>query len=451
MDTITIQGKGDSRARRGDKAVSSFVLNTEDQKIAARSSASSSLAYRTLVLFSVLYFVRPEDLIPGLGFIHVARITGGIAFLALLFSVSLRERSDKWPTELKLLIGLFLWECLTVPFAWWIGGALSTVLTKCSKTIIVAYLVSFAVTSVDQLRRLLFVQAASVAVMTLASVFLYTGGRMSGVLGGVFDNPNDLAINIALNWPLCLMFLIAAKGPMKKLMWGAGLLVMLRGLMLTYSRTGFLAIVVAIAFCLYEFGVRGKRLYILAAALLCGLFFVVAVPQNYGQRVQSIFGEPLHKGDSQESRKELLTLSWQATIRRPIFGLGPGNFQSYTRTWHVTHNTYTELSSECGVPALILFLLVIKRAFTNLAKLRKLSLYTQSMSVRLCTGALWASLASYLIGAFFASTAYQLFPYFMVAYTTALYRIASRDGESGHARAQAWSYAEGTGERVPTT
>jgi hypothetical protein len=34
-------------------------------------------------------------------------------------------------------------------------------------------------------------------------------------------------------------------------------------------------------------------------------------------------------------------------------------------------------------------------------------------------------LAGYVVGAFFASTAYQLFPYFLVGYTTALFNIAA--------------------------
>jgi len=43
-----------------------------------------TLAYRALVLFSYYYFIRPEDFIPGLAVIPLARIMGGLALLALL-------------------------------------------------------------------------------------------------------------------------------------------------------------------------------------------------------------------------------------------------------------------------------------------------------------------------------------------------------------------------------
>ena len=386
---------------------------------------NSSFAYRMLWIFSLLYFGRPEDMIPYLGLVPFVKITGGIALLALVFGLKSRRSSKNFPTELKLLVALFMWQCLTIPFAWWRGGALNQVFSKCSKTVLIAFLVSLVVTSIGELGRLLFIQAAAVTLMTIFSVILYSGGRMGGVLGGVFDNPNDLAINIALTWPLCLMFLIGAKRPWKTLLWAIGLLFMMRGVMLTYSRSGFLALCVAIVFCLWEFGLRGKKHYLLPIAFVSAVLLVIVAPQNYGQRIQTIFGEPLKRGDSQEARKELLNESLEITATHPIFGIGPGNFEGYTKSWHVTHNTYTEFSAECGIPALILFLLVIGKAFQNLRRVRKLPMYAESSVVRLYTGGLWAALAGYLMGAFFASTAYQLFPYFLVGYTTALFRIAS--------------------------
>jgi O-antigen ligase len=271
----------------------------------------------------------------------------------------------------------------------------------------------------------MFIQASAVAFMTFVSVLLYRGGRMGGVLGGVFDNPNDLAMNIALNFPLCLMFLLLDKNPIKKLVWFAGILVMARGLMLTYSRSGFVAIVVAVIFSLLEFGVRNKRHYLLGVAAFCALALLIVGPRSYGDRIRSLVSNDVQVyGDAKGPRAELLVKSLVVTAQRPLFGVGPSNFASYTGTWRVTHNTYTELSSECGIPALILFLLVVRECFKNLARTRATALYSANPDVRMYTSALWVGFASYLVGAAFASTAYQLFPYFMVGYTTALYRLA---------------------------
>ena len=124
-----------------------------------------------------------------------------------------------------------------------------------------------------------------------------------------------------------------------------------------------------------------------------------------------------------DARRELLNQSIELTLKHPLFGVGPGNFQAITETWHVTHNTYTEFSSEAGIPALAIFLTIIGLAFRNLRRVRKAPDYKTNSQLRLFTGALWAGLSAYLVGAAFSSTAYALFPYFMVAYTSALYRI----------------------------
>jgi len=43
---------------------------------------------------------------------------------------------------------------------------------------------------------------------------------------------------------------------------------------------------------------------------------------------------------------------------------------------------------------------------------------------------LWVSAAAYVVSAFFASTEYSMYPYFLVAYTTALYQISRSQSES---------------------
>ena len=203
---------------------------------------------------------------------------------------------------------------------------------------------------------------------------------------------------------------------------------MLYGVIATYSRSGFLAMVTCLIICIWEFGVKGKRVQILVAGFLLfvGSAGVAVVTPHYMSRLASIFDDDVQgSGDhgSMDARRELLRRSIDLTIHNPIVGVGPGNFPAVTQTWHVAHNTYTELSAEAGLPALFLFLTFLALAFRNLRRMRKSPGYAANPQIRLFTSALWASLAAYLVGAAFADTEYSLFPYFMVAYTSALYRI----------------------------
>jgi O-antigen ligase len=257
-----------------------------------------------------------------------------------------------------------------------------------------------------------------------------------GALGGIFENPNDLAINIAVNFPLCVAFAILTRGMVKTATWTVGILAMFLGVVLTYSRSGLLAMGMAVAACLWEFGIRGKRYHLIAVALLLsivGVGVILATP-HYVARVESIFrGNIAGSADhgSWEARRELLVDSIEEAIHHPIFGIGAGNFGAATLTWRVTHNTYTEFAAEGGFPALILFLAILYLAFRNLKRTRLLSISRESEEIRVFTDALWASLAAFVIGALFASFEYELFPYFMVGYTSVLYRVCQEASNRG--------------------
>jgi len=399
---------------------------------AAPPKQQSQFGYRVMVVFSFLYYFRPGDIIPGLSVLHLAKITGALAILALLLGTN--RAVKKLPVEIKIIFAMFGWMVLTIPFAYWRAGSAVVVFFEFSKAVIVTLTLALTVTRLVELRRLILVQALGVALMTIVAAIVNNRmqGRLAGVGDALLSNPNDLAMNIALNWPLCLIFLLMARGPAKKLFWAVSMLVMIYALMATYSRAGFMALAVAIVFCLWDFGIRGRRGYLLVVAVICLLAGVAVAPGNYVKRLETLVGK-FQEGDfdrgSAEARKELLRRSLAVTATHPVFSVGPGNFPSYTGLWRVTHNTYTQFSSECGIPVLVLFLLLMRRAFLNLRYVRKMPRSPETEEVHLYASALSAALAAYVLGAFFSSSGYELFPYYMVMYTTLLYRLALQKQE----------------------
>jgi O-antigen ligase len=243
----------------------------------------------------------------------------------------------------------------------------------------------------------------------------------------VFENPNDLAINIALNWPLCLAFFFMARGVFSKALWGGALLAMLVAVQLTYSRSGFLALVAACVLSVWQFAIRGRRIQLIFIAGLLGIVLLVATPGKYFARLASIVvkGETDPAGEaSREQRKQLLIQSVMTAVHHPLFGIGAGNFETVNGMWRVAHNTYTEVAAEGGFPAFVLFMMLFYRAFANIRSVRKSQLYQENADVRILGDGLWVSVLAFMIGAFFASTEYSMYPYYLVAYTTALYQIA---------------------------
>jgi O-antigen ligase len=388
------------------------------------------LVYGALVVFAWLYYYRPEDFIPGLESIPLAKIAGVVAVAALAFGMLSNLGKARIPRAIQFLWLLLLQMTICIPFAIWRGGAFATVTDKFSKGVIVAMLISMAVVTVKELRRLLWIQVSAVALVVLFSIVFrhYQDGRLQGIQKGILENPNGLAINIAISFPLGVAFLLRAKG-IKKALWALALGVMALGVVLTYSRAGLLAFLISVLVCVWEYGIKAKRRYLIgiAAAVFLAGATIIAANSHYRARVESIFLGNIEGAEdhgSFDARKELLEKSIMVALTHPLVGVGPGCFVLVDKGWVVAHNSYTELAAEAGFPALFLFLLALGAAFRNVRRVRKSSSYEQDREFRLFTQALWAGLAAYLIGACFDSTEYNLYPYFMVGYTCAMVRIA---------------------------
>jgi len=380
------------------------------------------LAYFWLLLFSVVNFARPEDWIPGLTRIPLAKITGILAFVALVFAIG--KVRLKFARELIYLLLLLGQLCLTVPFSpVWRGGAFQGVLDF-SKVVVIGIVMVLVVRTVTRLRYLLFVQAASVAIVAVVSVWKGRGlgGRLEGVLNGNYANSNDLALTIVVSLPLCLVFLFGSRSKLLKIAWAAAISVMTYAVFLTSSRAGLISLIVAVSVCLWEFAIRGRRRYLVTVVAIAAVVFSVYAANGVVSRLSA---KDESATESAQQRRELLIKSLKVTAQHPLFGVGLGNFSVVSGNWHVSHNSYTQMSSEGGIPALVLYLLILWRGFANVRSVKRLA--RSGGELGMFARALRASLAGFVVGSFFASEAYQFLTYFLVFYTTILYQIALRE------------------------
>jgi O-antigen ligase len=125
---------------------------------------------------------------------------------------------------------------------------------------------------------------------------------------------------------------------------------------------------------------------------------------------------------SSQVRQQLFRRSIEVTKEHPLFGVGPGNFALISGNWHVTHNSFTQMSSEGGGPAFILYVLILWFGLKNVRAVKSLA-RGNTEEVLLARG-LQASLAGFVVGSLFATFSYEFFPYMLVAYTTCLFLLA---------------------------
>jgi O-antigen ligase len=388
-------------------------------------------AYGWLLLFIVVYCARPEDWIPGLHIIPLGKVTAIGALLAFLFSIGSRPPGIGFPPEGLYLILLFCQMGVASVFSpVWRGGAVENTI-EFGKIVLMVLVMTFAVTTLPRLRKLLFVQVSSVAAVTFVSIFrehVDKFGRLQGVLNGPYQNSNDLALTITLALPFCLVFLLRTRSFWRRLAWALTTAMMAFALVRTGSRGGLIAMLVVGAVCLWEFGVKGRRFFLIFFAMLVGVGILVLGGKVVRERFEVMFNPNANfRGAeaayaSAQGREEVLWKSLVVTAQHPLFGVGPGDFQVLSGSWHSSHDVYTQLSSEAGLPALILFLLIFQRAFSAVRKVRRDKIGTPELLM--FAAATRADLFAFAIASFFSPVAYQFFSYFLMAYATATYRIA---------------------------
>jgi len=416
---------------RGNLAVSEYIGETGGRLSAAGTKAVSS-AFFWLSAFYVVYCARPEDWVPGLKYIPLAKITGIFALWGLYKIGGLSSRVlRKLPRESSYLLALiagFYFSAVFSPI--WPGGALFHAIDF-SKSYVVWLLTYLLVTDFAKFRRVIFIQATCVAVIALVSVAKgHNEPRLAGVLGGIYSNPNDLAFSIVLSLPFCLAFLLSAKSGIGKVIWLCAMLMMSVTLALTASRAGFVDLVVAGTVCLWHFGVKGKRPFLILATGVLGVLIMLSAGRTLKERLVATAAEEdssnsdLGARGSFEARKYLMEQALRGIEHYPIFGLGIGNFITYSGDWHEVHMSYLQIAVEGGIPALIFYLLFFSRGFSNLKKLRQM--HDLDPETILFVGALHSSLVGFVVGALFAPEGYQFFPYFTVGYTSALLTILQR-------------------------
>jgi len=421
----------------------------------ARRPASLNGAFFWLSAFYFVYCARPEEWIPGLLFIPLAKISGFLALLGLLTSLGRTQRKFRdLPQEsgyLLALICLLFLSALLSPV--WKGGAVSHTLDF-AKVYVIWILTFLLVTDFKKLRRLIYIQTASVAVISAVSILKgHSRERLEGVIGGIYSNPNDLAFAIVLTLPFCLAFVLSAKRLVVKVCWTAAVALMGLTLFMTASRAGFIMLVVSGIVCLWHFGVKGRRFYLIGISALAVVVLLAVAGGPLFTRMSSFSGNANTElgeiaYDSYEARKFLMYRAIDEIKSHPILGLGVGDFQVVSGDWHDVHMTYLQVAVEGGIPALILYLLFFFSGFRNVNKLlRRRDLDSPT---RLFVGGLHGSMIGFVVGASFAPEAYQFFPYFAVGYTSVLVAMM-KDGESATepVARTSWRNRPGTWRAVP--
>lgn len=406
-------------------------------RAARLAPASDRAAFAGMLLFTALLFLRPNDLFPEiLGTFPLAKVVVVGTVLAYLNARLGRGALTIWPRELTCVLVIASVATVLVPIALAARDSLASLVDVYLKVVCVFVLMINVVDRLSRLRRLVGLAVTCGAVLAVFAVrsyargeFLAGAGRIQGVVGGLFSDPNDLAAGFAVLFPLAVGLALTRRGVARAMFMGTSVLLAC-GVFATFSRGGFLGLAAAVAVLLLKLS-RRSAMALLLGLPLAGMLWV-AQPEAYRAHMASIFDDTNEPDDSSRAQRiALLRRGVYLATHHVVFGIGMGNFRHYTDADKNAHNSYLEIASELGVTGLVAFLVFLA---APIRRLRRMQRGRVDAELQLFSSAFEASIVAYAVCGMFLSLQYVWYGYLVVACAVALGRIGLDDPEERETR-----------------
>ncbi len=427
-----------------------------------------------LLMFSILLFFRPQDQLGLLGAMHLSDVSAliGLSAMAAL-NLGKREPITRMTPELAAMLGFGGVLLATIPTSFWPGGSFNVFRQMYIQVALIFLLMVNTVTSPRRVERICWVIvlafgyiSARVLFDYLRGVNLVEGDRASGPVGGFFENPNDLALNLVSFLPLALMY-VKRPGPALKRMLCAGIaLLMVVGIVLTKSRGGNLGFIVMMGVFLLVS--RSLTPATVIAIVLGGMVAMPMMGQAFWDRMSSIVDGSKDPTGSREQRREVMEKAWHVFLDFPLTGVGAGQFQNFaapgeSNEWRETHNVVLQIAAELGIFGVIAFFYLVYRGFRAAWRTRRELAWIHNLRARkrgpapaepedgleaheryfLQThgAAMFASLAGWFVCALFASVAFNWTIYYLLGLSITAYDVV-RHRREAYAKAKQMAAAE---------
>ena len=371
--------------------------------------------------FTLLYFIRPFEVISdlrGMPILFVVGIIAGLSFLTEILSGKVklfRNGTD------QMMLGFYVAIGLSHLSHAYIGGAVESM--QDFFPIFIGYFLIAHIINSEKKLKIFF------SVLIISAVFLTCEGVLEAKNGisyfgvqpyqqgvgnnddgtqiivtrikwvGPFSDPNDLAMVFVVVVPILLDYLLRRVIVIPLCL----LCVVLYGLYLTNSRGGIISLLAAVFTYII---LRYRSVKGLAVGLCLGCLLVLLSPSRMGNMSAS--------EESAYGRLEAWYSGYQMFKNAPLMGVGRGMFTEYNNL--TAHNSFVLVFSELGILGAFFFVGIFY--FPILYGYQIVFKNTEQMTDQTLSGSYYAilgGLVGVMVSMFFLSRSYVLLPYMLVA------------------------------------
>jgi O-antigen ligase len=313
-------------------------------------------------------------------------------------------------------VGIFFllmtaWFCVGVPFSAYPTGALMFLINSWSKNWILFILVVALVTSRKNCSRLMVALAIGSTVAAVGALLTGNFAEAKGeaarlaLEGSSLDDPNTFGMTLLIGLPLW-MTVIADRARFLPLRLAALLctLPIFVAIPMTGSRGTLVGAMIVVAYMFKRFSIGGKVGLIVVVSLVAVLT-VTFLAEDMLQRYTTVTDpDQLEQATQSESRVFLFKQGLRLIAGNPLTGVGIGMFAVAENelameqgaphgTWHTCHNMFMQVASEGGIPAFVLYLMILWTVWKTLTALEKVTPEEHPRAAQVVRLAFWLRVA----------------------------------------------------------
>ncbi len=200
------------------------------------SRRGHAISFAGLFAFTFLVYFRPYELFPSLAWLSKSAFVVALITVAVFIptQLGLENRITAKPREVKLVLALVITGILSIPLALEPSRAFQS-FTEYLKVVVMFIVMVNVVRTEKRLKKLILLVLFASCVLSIGALNDYRlgnlalqGRRIAGVIGGLFSNPNDLALHLVTMIPISFA-LIARLSQSAEKEFVSGLLTSLNG------------------------------------------------------------------------------------------------------------------------------------------------------------------------------------------------------------------------------
>ena len=352
--------------------------------------------------------------------LHLLYVVGIPVLIGVLAAGGIQRAFRCRPTY--YWVGFALWLVISLPFSAWKGGSAHWIAGYFRAEFIMLFVTGGLAITWRECKLMMYAISWGGAISLLTSkLFEQDSGGRVGLDFGTVNNPNDFACHLLLLLPFLLWIILASRSYILRFASLAGVSFGVYLILASGSRGAALGFAAATV-CYLLLGTPRQRITVLVAAPILLAILLPVLPQRSWNRLQSLWSNDNATAEdtaaSSESRKYLFDTGVRFAIEHPVFGIGQGQFANYEGKhgtvvggirgqYQEAHNTYLAAASECGMPALLLYLAGILSTFRLLnAVYRQARRRPECHDIRVATFCIMVALTGFCMAITFTNFTY---------------------------------------------